>query len=83
MSDNIDSHEEAKPEVRVNFTVYFHAYDMPEANDRISQIRHTIEEALKDEDNDLTTFTYGETRLEFADQFGNRIRPEDVFHGSI
>lgn len=67
----IKAHEENKPEIRVNFTVYLHANDQAEMRDRVSQIRHHIEEALADEDNDLVSFTYPEVRQSYADKFGN------------
>ena len=75
--------EEAKPEVRMNFTVYLHAADLDEAVARTASIRHAIEEALADEDNNLAEFTYTETRTAWADKFGNKIAAAQVFHGSV
>lgn len=75
--------EEAKPEVRMNFTVYLHAADYDEAQARTVAIRHAIETALADEDNRLGEFTYPETRTAWADQFGGKIEPSMLFHGSV
>lgn len=60
-----DTHEVEKPEVQIPVVVFFHAdtEDQVEVRERIEQIRHVIEEALGDEDNDLRGFTYSEVRL--------------------
>lgn len=65
-SDLIPEHEVAKPEIRVPVIVFMHAdtSDEVELRERIDQMRAVIEQALADEDNDLTTFTYPEVRLE-------------------
>jgi hypothetical protein len=66
----VTSQEENHPELRLNFTVYFHAVDAPTAEGRAKQIRHVIETALADEDNALVDFTYPETRVSWANHYG-------------
>jgi hypothetical protein len=52
------------PEIELTVFVYLHCPDsQAEARTRIRQIRHTIETALADEDNDLATFTYPEVAI--------------------
>lgn len=65
-NDLIDETTRELPEVQLPVVVYFHCdtEDQAELRNRVNQIRHIIQEALADEDNDLRGFTYPEVRLD-------------------
>jgi len=62
--DLIDEQTRDLPEIELTVFVYLHSPDdQAEARNRVAQIRHTIEAALADEDNDLTAFVYPEVAI--------------------
>lgn len=65
MDDQISDATRELPEVQLPVIVYLHCDvdDQADVRDKVSQIRHVIQAALADEDNDLATFVYPEVRL--------------------
>jgi hypothetical protein len=64
----VDAHEAEKTEIKLDVTVFFHAdrLDEAEVRERVAAIKHVVEEALADEENDIRGFTYPavETRIQ-------------------